>query len=176
MLRAHERVSRRVAFVVSAFGTWLLASNPGLFRVCLQVFRRKFFFARSLSLSLIANISECHASYFSGRYLDETILLVPSYATHFLPTCVNLRFNPLGMGHVFRSRNLVESFAKFSKFSLVFRRFRTCSDLFGRVWMHLDAFGCVRMNLDTFGKHRKCSQNPLRKNMFFVISARFQKS
>ena len=40
-------------------------------------------------------------------YLKEAILLVPSYATHFLPTCANIRFNPLGRGQVFRSRNLV---------------------------------------------------------------------
>ena len=80
------------------------------------------------------------------------------------------------------SHDFFEFFAKFSRFSPVFRSFWTCSDLCRRVWMPSDAFGCIRMRPDAFGCvwtlseifdfFRKISS----KTKFFAISARFRRS
>ena len=72
---------------------------------------------QSLSLNFILNAFPNLAPYVLAEYSDKfaetfmsdipTKLLAPSYATHFLSTCVNIWWNPLGGGQVFRSRNLV---------------------------------------------------------------------
>ena len=66
-------------------------------------------------------------------------------------------------------------FVKFSKFSMkcskfyqVFRSFRTCSDLFGRVRMLSDAFGRIWMRLDASGHFPKLLKSLLEKRVFRI--------
>ena len=44
-----------------------------------------------------------------------------------------------------------------SKFSQVFRSFRTCVDPFGPIRIHSDAFGCFRRRSEVFGRLQKFS-------------------
>ena len=64
------------------------------------------------------------------------------------------------------------------KFSQVFRSFRTCSDLFRRVWMHSDAYGCIRLRPDAFGcigMHWGAFGNfECLRNQLFAIFAKLQ--